>query len=267
MKVNGKTLVVTGGGNGMGRELVLLLLKKGARVAAVDVNAAALEETARLAGRVSDSLSLHVLDITDRAAVALLPDEIIRLHGSVDGIINNAGIIQPFVRLNDLGYPDIERVLNINFWGVMHMTKSFLPHLLKRPQAHIVNISSMGGFLPVPGQSLYGATKAAVKLLTEGLNAELRDSPVRVTVVFPGAIATNIATNSGLTMPASAAENSKKFNPLPAPRAAEIIVDGMEKDKYRVMVGSDSRFMDLLYRFNPVFAAGFIYKKMRNLLP
>lgn len=266
MKVNNKTILVTGGGNGMGRELVLLLLKKGARVAAVDIKEDFLNETKSLAGADANRLSLHVVNITDKSAVEALPQQIINMHGQIDGLINNAGIIQPFVKVNDLDYASIERVVNINFYGMLYMTKSFLPYLLKRPEAHIVSTSSMGGFLPVPGQSIYGATKAAVKLLTEGLRSELLDTNVRVTVVFPGAIGTNIANNSGLKMPGASKEQEQKFKPLPAPKAAEMIIEGMEKDKYRVMVGSDSSFMDFLYRLNPKFAAEFIYKKMKDLL-
>jgi len=266
MNVNNKTILVTGGGNGMGRELVLLLLKKGARVAAIDIKEEYLNETKTLAGSNANRLSLHVVNITDKSAVEALPQQIINAHGQIDGIINNAGIIQPFVKVNDLDYASIERVVNINFYGLLYITKSFLPHLLKRPEAHIVNISSMGGFLPVPGQSVYGATKAAVKLLTEGLRSELLDTNVKVTIVFPGAIGTNIANNSGLKMPAASKEQEQKFKPLPAPKAAEIIIEGMEKNKYRVMVGSDSSFMDFLYRLSPKFAAEFIYKKMKDLL-
>lgn len=266
MNVNNKTILVTGGGNGMGRELVLLLLKKGARVAALDVREDYLNETKSLAGANANRLSLHVVNITDKSAVENLPQQIINMHGQIDGIINNAGIIQPFVKVNDLDYASIERVVNINFYGLLYMTKSFLPHLLKRPEAHIVNISSMGGFLPVPGQSIYGATKAAVKLLTEGLRSELLDTNVRVTLIFPGAIGTNIANNSGLKMPSVSKEQEQKFKPLPATKAAEMIVEGMEKNIYRVMVGSDSRFMDFLYRLSPKFAAEFIYKKMKDLL-
>lgn len=266
MIVNNKTILVTGGGNGMGRELVLLLLKKGARVATIDIREDYLNETKSLAGANANRLSTHVVNITDKSLVEALPEQIIKAHGQIDGIINNAGIIQPFVKVNDLDYASIERVVNINFYGLLYMTKSFLPHLLKRPEAHIVNISSMGGFLPVPGQSIYGATKAAVKLLTEGLRSELLDTNVKVTVVFPGAIGTNIANNSGLKMPSASKEQEQKFKPLPAPKAAEIIIEGMEKNKYRVMVGSDSSFMDFLYRLNPKFAAEFIYKKMKELL-
>lgn len=253
----------------MGRELTLLLLKKNARVAAIDIRQEALDETLQLAGDNKSRLSTHILNITDKTAVEQLPEQLIALHGSVDGLINNAGIIQPFVKINDLQYEAIDRVMQVNFYGMLYMTKSFLPHFLKRPEAHIVNISSMGGFLPVPGQTIYGASKAAVKLFTEGLNSELKETNVKVTVVFPGAISTHIAENSGVGMKVETQEKpeSSSIKMLPASKAAELIVMGMEKNAYRVMVGSDSKFMDFIYRLNPKFAAGFIYKQMKALLP
>ena len=267
MEASGKTVAVTGGGNGIGRRLVLDLLGRGARVAALDISEAGLTETATLAGGMADRLSTHVANITDRAAVEALPAAIIEAHGQVVGIINCAGIIQSFVKVIDLDYAAIERVMNVNFWGVMHMVKAFLPHLVARPSAHIVNISSMGGFLPVPGQSVYGASKAAVKLLTEALNSELTDTNVRVTVVFPGAIATDISKNSGLDMPAAAdSAEASKHKTTPPTEAARIIVDAMEVDAYRVCVGSDSKMMDRLSRLMPERAAALIYKQMKDLL-
>lgn len=268
MKVADKTILVTGGGSGIGRELTLLLLKKGARVAALDLNEATLTETANLAGADRSRLSTHVVNITDRSAVEALPDKVATIHGAVDGVINNAGIIQRFVKVNELDFADMERVFQVNFWGLVYVTKAFLPHLLRRPVAHIVNVSSMGGFLPVPGQTVYGASKAAVKLFTEGLHSELLSTNVRVTVVLAGAVATNITTNSGVTIatPAGSAERAR-FKALPAPRAAEIIVAGMEQDKYRVLVGSDARTMDFLSRLMPERAARLIYNQMRSLLP
>jgi short-subunit dehydrogenase len=185
----------------------------------------------------------------------------------VDGVINNAGIIQPFVRVNDLDYAAIEKVMNVNFYGTLYMTKTFLPHLLKRPEAHIVNTSSMGGFIPFPGQSIYGATKAAVKLLTEALHSELARTHVRVTVVFPGAVGTNIAANSGVTMKMGPEVEKRATKTLAPSKAAQIIVDGMEKDRYRVIVGSDAAFMDFIYRLSPERAANFIFKQMESLLP
>jgi short-subunit dehydrogenase len=239
-------------------------------VAAIDINETALKETANLAGDKSEKLSLHVVNIAIREAVLDAVEQILEKYGRVDGIINNAGIIQPFVRVNDLSYEVIQRVFDLNFCGTLSMTKAFLPHLLKRPKAHIVNISSVGGFLPVPGQTIYGASKAAVKLLTEGLHAELLDTNVEVSVVFPGAIGTNIAANSGIDQQAMMERNTGKqrsIKPLDPKEAAEIIVEGMEKDKYSIFVGNDSKMMDLFYRLSSKRATRFITKQMQSLLP
>lgn len=272
MQIQNKTFVVTGGGNGIGRELVLLLLEKGARVAAVDINEAALQKTVELAGERAGKMSTHTLDITDRETVAALPEQVIEKHGAVDGLINGAGIIQPFVRVRELDYAAIERVMNVNFYGTLYMTKAFLPYLLERPEAHIINISSMGGFLPVPGQTVYGASKAAVKLFTEGLRSELLNTRVKVTAVYPGAIATDIAANSGVGPSMQQAQanghaNGRSIKPLHPRKAAEIIVKGIEQDRYRVLVGSDARLMDLIYRLSPRRAAEFIFSQMKTLLP
>lgn len=264
MKIANKTFVVTGGGNGIGRELVLQLLGMGARVAAVDINAKALEETKNLAGSQVDKLTLHALDITNRAAIEALPASVLAAHGFVDGLINNAGIIQHFVRFNDLLMSEIERVMNINFYGTVNLTKAFLPHFLERPEAHIVNVSSMGGFLPVPGQTMYGASKAAVKLFTEGLHSELLDTNVGVTVVFPGAIGTNIAANSGIQV--MTGQEDAKYKTTSPVAAAAAIIAGIEKKKYRVLIGSDAKMMDFLSRLMPERAAKIIYAQMKALL-
>lgn len=266
MKVAGKVFVVTGAGSGIGKELVRVLLEKGAGVAAVDIHEEALQQLKQSVSEKSDRISTHTLDISDKQAVEKLPGKIIEDHGCVDAIINNAGIIQPFVKINDLEYQSIERVMNINFYGTLYMTKSFLPHLLSRPEAHIVNVSSMGGFLPVPGQSVYGASKAAVKLMTEGLYAELIDTNINVSVVFPGATETNITKNSGVDIPGQTSAQAKKYKTLPAGIAAEIIVKGIEKNKIQIFVGSDSKLMNRLYRLNSTFATRLIAKQMKSLL-
>jgi len=266
MKPANKIIVVTGGGSGMGRELVLELLRRGAKVAALDISEKGLTETAQKAGN-PDRLSTHRVDITDRAAIEALAKAVVERFGAVDGIINCAGIIQPFVRVKDLDYAAIDRVFNVNWLGTLYMTKTFLPLLIARPESHIVNISSMGGFIPVPGQSVYGASKAAVKLFTEGLHSEMRGTNVRVTVVFPGAIGTNIAANSGVSIGGhSPTPEEAKNQTLPADQAARIILDGMERDKFRVTVGRDAWFLDVIYRLNPARAAGFIANQMKNLL-
>jgi short-subunit dehydrogenase len=267
MKVENKVVVVTGGGSGVGRALVLQLVKEGARVAAVDINEDTLKETYDLAGQSKDKISLHIVNVSDQNAVESLPEDVIAAHRAVDGLINNAGIIQPFVRLNDLPHEAIERVLKVNLFGQIYMTKAFLPHLLQRPEAHVVNISSMGGFFPVPGQTLYGASKAAVKLLTEGLYAELIETNVQVTVVFPGAISTNIAQNSGVVIEGVDEEMAHSFSGVTPEVAAATIIDGMKRDKFQVYVGKDARMMNFLYRINPRWATQFMFKQMKALLP
>lgn len=268
MRIANKVLVVTGAGSGMGREVALEALHRGAKVAACDINDSTLAETATLAAA-AERLSTHVLNVADKAAVEALPGEVVARFGAVDGIIHCAGIIQPFVRLKDLDYAAIDRVFAVNWLGTLYLTKTFLPVLLARPEGHIVNVSSMGGFLPVPGQTVYGASKAAVKLFTEGLNSECAGTNVHVTVVFPGAVATNIMTNSGVALPDGRAGDQAKAKArkvYPADRAARDILDGMERNAYRVMIGSDAKLMDRLYRLNPRRAAGFIANQMKDLL-
>lgn len=268
MKIQDKVILVTGGGSGIGRQLVLKLLARGASVAAVDINPDSLEETFQLAGDRKERLSTHVVDITDRAAVEALPDQVLARHGAVDGVINNAGIIQPFVRIKDLEYDAIQRVMNVNFFGTVYVTKTFLPYLLERPEAHIVSVSSMGGFLPVPGQTVYGAAKAAVKLFTEGLHSELMETNVQVTVIFQGSTATNIAENSGLTdLPGADEEERPAIKTMTPEEAAEQIIKAVEKDSYQVYVGRDASLMNFLYRLMPERAARIIYNQMRSLLP
>ncbi len=266
MKVNSKVFVITGAGNGIGRELALVLLEKGARVAAVDIDEKGLQQTLALSGNPGERLSIHVVNITDRAAVDALPQAVIAAHGAVDGVINNAGVIQHFVRFNELPHAEIERMININFYGTINITKAFLPHLLNRPEGHVVNVSSMGGFLPVPGQTLYGASKAAVKLFTEGLYSELLGTHVHVTIVFPGAIATNIAANSGAFPLNSGKLPEKRMKTTPARSAAEQIIKGVERNAFRLTVGGDAKLMDLLARFFPLQATKFIHKQMGALL-
>ena len=267
MLVNGKVIVVTGGGSGIGRELVLALLKKGAFVAAVDISEKNLLETVEVAAELRDRFSTHIVNIADRAAVETLPAAVIATHGAVDGVINNAGIIQRFVRFKDLELAEIERVMNVNYYGTLYMTSAFLPYLLQRPEAHIANIASMGGFLPVPGQTIYGASKAAVKLFTEGLHSELRGTNVGVSIMFPGATTTNIAVNSGVMTSEQQASADMKYKTTPANVAAQAIIDGIEAGKYRVLIGSDTKTMDFLYRLMPERAAGIIYNQMKALLP
>jgi short-subunit dehydrogenase len=267
MQISSKTFVVTGAASGIGKAITMSLLKQGAEVAGVDLKKENLDALKSECSEWAQKLSTHELNITDKQGAAKLPAEVIKAHGHVDGLINNAGIIQPFVKVNDLDFEAIDRVMNVNFYGMLYMTKAFLPKLLERPVAHIVNVSSMGGFLPVPGQTIYGASKAAVKLFSEGLYAELLDTNVGVTVVFPGATATNITKNSGVKSPVSE-EATKKSN-IPtqsADKVAGLVIDAIKNNKLRVFAGKDSKFMNKLYRLNPNYATRLIAKQMKSLL-
>ena len=140
MELGEKVFVVTGAGSGMGRQLTIELVRRGARVAAVDMRAATLDETKALTG---SDVATFVLDVTDADAVAALPERVINALGAVDGLINNAGIIQPFLKLDQLTVADIERVMAVNFTAPLNLIRAFLPHLRSRPEAHILNVASM----------------------------------------------------------------------------------------------------------------------------
>ncbi|GHJ47304.1 short-chain dehydrogenase [Catellatospora sp. TT07R-123] len=264
MKLDNNVFVVTGGGNGIGGQVVIGLLSAGARVAAVDLNAAALGAVAARANA-GDRLTVHALDITDRSAVLALPDTVVAAHGQVDGLVNVAGIIHQFKPLSQLGFDDIERVMAVNFWGTVNTTKAFLPLLQSRPESALVNVASMGSLVPVPGQSAYGASKAAVKLFTEGLIAEHQGIQPKVSVVFPGGIATNILGNSGITMPGANASASAVKLTSPE-QAARQIIDAVRTGRPRVVIGQDARALDRLGRLAPTRAIPFIAAKMRDLI-
>lgn len=268
MVFENKVFAVTGGANGIGREVVLQLLAKGAKVVALDISEKGLEETKALAKQYEEHLLCQKLNITSKEEVEALPAIIKQKFGGIDGILNVAGIVQPFVRVNDLTMEQIERVMNVNFYGALYMMKTFLPLLLANSgTSTILNVSSMGGFLPVPGQSVYGASKAALKLLTEGLYAECQGTNVKVSIVFPGGVSTNILQNSNVAMSPAPESKKTKFYTMTTPqKAAELILDGVAKEKFRILIGKDARIMDFLYRMNPKNAVHMITKQMKDLL-
>lgn len=263
MKVKDKRIIVTGAGGGIGKELALELLSRGSYVAAVDISEQGLQGL-KEASNNSERLSLHVLDITNDDLINKFKEEYFKVHPTVDGLINNAGIIQPFIPINQLDMDVINKIMAVNFYAPLKLIKLFLPELLDRSVAHIVNVSSMGGFFPFPGQTIYGASKAALKLLTEGLYAELLDTNVNVTVVMPGAVNTGIAGNSNIDVEND--ESNTKVKMLSPIKAAQIIIDGMEKNKFRIYVGNDSKMMNILYKINAKKAIKMINKKMKSMV-
>ena len=257
MQIENKTIVVTGAGSGIGRALSIQLLAKNANVVGVDINLNALLETQKIANVSDERFKPFVVDITNKETVEALPAQVIKHFGAVDGIINNAGIIQHFIPIKDLSYDEINRVFNVNFFGTVYMTKAFLPYFIDRPEAHIVNISSVFGLVAPPEQTAYCASKFAVRGFTESLRHELEDTNVRVSCVHPGGIKTNIARNSrlGEKTPEDYKDQGVKFFDkvaLTSPEtAADVIVKGIKSKNPRILIGKDAYAINYVSRLFP----------------
>jgi NAD(P)-dependent dehydrogenase (short-subunit alcohol dehydrogenase family) len=259
--LRGKVCVVTGAGSGIGRALAIELARRGARLAISDVNEAALAGTAEAVG--ATDVHSQPLDVADRDAVEAYAGAVARHFGVVHQIYNNAGIA--FRRsVLESDYGDYERVFGVNLWGVINGTKAFLPHLIDSGDGHVINVSSLNGYMAQDQMTHYCTTKFAVRGFTESLRAEMLAAghPVRVTVVHPGGIRTNIADAArkaaqDLGLPVSAEDeqrqrlyNEKLLKMDPA-KAARIILDGVERGRARVLVGNDARFVDAVVRLLP----------------
>ena len=258
-----KKVLITGAGSGLGKELATLLLKKGATVIAVDKNVSKLKD---LEITHPNNLDLQQVDLTEITQVNQMIAKITSKWQGLDVLINNAGVIQQFVPVANLSDAEIRRVFEINFFAPLNLIRSCLSLISRDKESLIVNISSMGAYTPVPGQSIYGASKAALKLLSEGLEMELRNTKVKVAVVFPGAMKTSIAENSGISFSPEMTKQSEQYKSLAADLAAKEIIKKLEKGKNRIYIGSDAKTMNLFNRISPKFAANLIYKQMKHLL-
>ena len=250
-----RTAVVTGAGSGIGRAVSLALAKRGCRLALVDIDAEGLAESARQVSALGRPVTTHVVDVSDKARMAALPDEVVAAHGAVHVLVNNAGV-SVHASFADHSLEDFEWLMGINFWGVVYGCKFFLPHLLRAPEAHVVNISSVFGLLGVPRQASYCASKFAVRGLSETLRIELAKTKVGVTSVHPGGVATNIAAKMRVVGgPEAIAANErivKRFkNMLPPEVAAEAIVLGIAENRPRVLITRETHVADLLKRVLP----------------
>ena len=259
MKIKGKNVIITGGASGVGKELTKQMLKLGCNVASIDINAENLEKLKEELN--SKRLRTYVVDMGNVESIKEFRENYKKDYSDVDIIINNAGIIQPFVKVEELDDKTINKVMNVNFFGPVNLIRFFMEDLTKdRSEQYIVNVASMGGFFPFPGQTIYGASKAALKIFTEGLYAELEKTNVRVMIVLPGAMNTNITTNSNVNIDTDS--SSASFKMLEADEAAAQIIKGIEKNKFKLFLGSDSKFLKFLYKLNSKAAISFINKKM-----
>jgi NADP-dependent 3-hydroxy acid dehydrogenase YdfG len=251
--IKGKVAVITGAGSGIGRALAYDLARRGAKLAISDVDTAGLAETAKQVRVIGAPVHEQRLDVTDRAAVLAYADTVAAEYGTINMIFNNAGIA--FTGdVEEMEFEQIERVIDVDFWGVVNGTKAFLPHLIASGDGHVVNISSLFGLLSMPGQSAYNAAKFAVRGFTESLRQEMiiNRHPVQVTCVHPGGIKTAIARNGGAVEGRDAAQIAEFFDAKLAKtspeQAAKTILRAVIGNRPRAVVGLDAKVLDVFIR-------------------
>jgi NADP-dependent 3-hydroxy acid dehydrogenase YdfG len=249
----GKVAVITGAGSGIGQALAIQLARSGAKVAISDVDTDGLARTEERLTVIGATVKSDRLDVSEREAFLVYADAVNDHFGKVNQIYNNAGIA--FTGdIEVTQFKDIERVMDVDFWGVVNGTKAFLPHLIASGDGHVVNVSSLFGLFSVPGQAAYNSAKFAVRGFTEALRQEmvLAGHPVKVTTVHPGGIKTAIARNATAAEGLDAEQLAKVFDKRLAStspqKAAQIILDAVSKNKARVLVGPDAHVLDLIVR-------------------
>ena len=264
-----KVALITGAGSGIGRALAINLADQGCSLALVDWNEESLEETKQILRKRNISVSTHAFDIRDKKKIKELPEKILNIHNQIDVVINNAGV-SVIGSVDEVDQNDWDWGLDILLHSVIHMTTAFLPHLEKRPEAAIVNTSSIFGLFSVPKQSIYNVGKFGVKAFTESLSLELEisESPVDAYCVFPGHIGTNIYSSSRFKSfeqddagaavfgtNASTIEEAgiqfKQNEPSTPDYAAKVILKNIKKKNKRILIGFDARFYDLMSRLFP----------------
>ncbi len=258
--ISGGAAAVTGGASGIGRALALELAARGCDLALADRDEAGLASVVTELANSGRKVTTHRVDVSDPAQIDAFAAAAITAHPALNILINNAGVAL-LGQFNEIDHAQFEWLMNINFWGVVHGTRVFLPHLSSRPAAHIVNISSIFGIIAPPGQTAYCASKFAVRGFSEALRHELKQalSPVKLSVVYPGGIATNIVRN--MRTGVAVADNARRaemieffeneFAKTTAQAAATAILAGVEKNAPRILIGSDARLLDRLQRLLP----------------
>lgn len=257
-ELGGKTAVITGAASGIGRALALELASQGVHLALADISESGLAQTVAAVHAAGGKASSHRVDVASREAVEEFATAAVRIHGAVQIVINNAGVALSSVSVQDLAYADLEWILGVNMWGVVHGSKAFLPHLLQQPHANLVNVSSIFGVTAAGRSAAYSMSKFAVRGFSEALRQELRGSPVALTVVFPGGVRTAIARNvrpatngDAVADPEAAIHRFETTARTSAQAAATCIVDAIRRDAPRVVIGGDAKFLDLLARLRP----------------
>jgi NAD(P)-dependent dehydrogenase (short-subunit alcohol dehydrogenase family) len=258
-EIRGAVAVVTGAASGIGRALAVDLAKLGAQLALADVNSAGLEETRALLG--GAAARTYVVDVSKAAAVESFAHDVQRDFGRASLLVNNAGVAL-MGTLAELSLEDFQWLIGINFWGVVHGCKFFLPLLEREPDAHIVNLSSIFGLIGPPGQTAYASSKFAVRGFSESLREELRAATaIKVTSVHPAGIATPIAHSARAARAVTAAarqeaeEHFRKVAIITPEEASRVIIKGILGNRNRVLIGSDAYRIDRIQRLFPARAS------------
>jgi short-subunit dehydrogenase len=258
--ISGASAAITGAASGIGRALALQLAARGCDLALADRDEAGLAAVAaEITAATAQKVTTHRVDVADASQIAAFAQAAIAAHPGLNILVNNAGVAL-LGQFHEIDLSQMEWLIDINFWGVVRSTRAFLPHLATRPEAHIVNLSSIFGIVAPPGQTAYAAAKFAVRGFSESLRHELQlaASPVRLSVVHPGGVLTNIVRNSragvGVTDNARRAQTIERFDSIAktTPHDAALrIIKGIEKNQPRILIGNDARFMDFLQRLRP----------------
>ena len=260
--IRGAAAAVTGAASGIGRALALELAARGCDLALADRDEAGLQAVAAEIGKAGApprKVTIHRVDVSEPEEIAGFAQAAVAAHPGLNILINNAGVAL-MGNFDEIDQAQMDWLMNINFWGVVHATRAFLPHLARQREAHIVNLSSIFGIVAPPGQTAYAAAKFAVRGFSESLRHELQmaESPIKLSVVHPGGVATNIARNSrsgtGVTDNTRRTEAIERFDAVarttPA-AAAQRIIAGIEKNQPRILIGGDARLLDLVQRLRP----------------
>lgn len=257
---NNKVAAITGAGSGIGRAIALNLAQQGCHLALSDVNETGLAETVNQARAYGVNITTQKLDVADKDGVHAWADQVVRDHGKVNLIFNNAGVALGST-VEGISYDELAWVMNINFWGVVYGTKAFLPYLKASGEGHIINISSVFGICSQPTQSAYNASKFAVRGFTEALRQELdlENAPVSVTCIHPGGIKTNIAKAAKMNDsvksvgldPTTSTQNFDKLLRTSPDDAAKVILKAVQKDSRRALIGPDAYVIDVMQRLLP----------------
>jgi short-subunit dehydrogenase len=249
----GRVAAITGAGSGIGRSLATELAQRGAHLALSDINEAGLAETVSLCEGRGVKVTSKKVDTADRQQVYGWADDVVRDHGKVNLIFNNAGVAL-IANVEPMRWEDLEWLMSINFWGVVNGTKAFLPYLKASGDGHVVNLSSVFGLISIPSQSAYNAAKFGVRGFTDALRMELEIEPcgVSATTVHPGGIKTNIARNARIDDSAPMLDdpgtNFDRIAMTTPDKAARQILTAVQRNRRRALIGPDAKAIDLISR-------------------